>query len=125
RLTVELFSTWWDHHQGQPMTGAKLAEPVVALIDPHGRGRQYIATRLAQMDGTRAGGFVLTRQPPAGKWTAATYALTQTVSDATDDIGHRTHRGHRDEGAASESPIPPMGPMPYAGDDAGEKDGEL
>jgi hypothetical protein len=102
-----------------------LAEPVLAQIDPQGRGRQYVATRLVQMDGTRAAGFVLTRQLAAGKWTAATYALAQTETDAAEGIGHRTHRAHRDDETASSHPTPPMGPMPYAGGDVGEMEGEL
>jgi hypothetical protein len=51
---------------------------VRALLDPQGRGRQHIAARLVQPTGTRAGGFVLTRQEPAGKWAAATYLLVCT-----------------------------------------------
>jgi hypothetical protein len=55
-----------------------LAEPVRALVDPQGRGRQYVAARLGQLAGTRAGGFVLTREEAAGKWGAATYSLVRT-----------------------------------------------
>ena len=43
-------------------------EGVRAFVDPQGRGRQHIAAQLVQLTGTRAGGFVLTRQEPAGKW---------------------------------------------------------
>jgi hypothetical protein len=31
-----------------------------------------------QLTGTRAGGFLLTREEPAGKWGAATYSLVRT-----------------------------------------------
>jgi 3-oxoacyl-(acyl-carrier-protein) synthase len=55
-----------------------LAEPVRALADPQGRSRQFVAARLGQLAGTRAGGFVLTREEAAGKWGAATYALVRT-----------------------------------------------
>jgi hypothetical protein len=41
-------------------------------------GRSAVAARLVQLTGTRAGGFVLTRQEPAGKWGAATYSLART-----------------------------------------------
>ena len=58
RRTAELFTTWWEHHKKQPVTAAELAEPVRVLIDPQGRGRQFVTSRLMQMDGTRAGGFV-------------------------------------------------------------------
>ena len=125
RRVAETFAVWWDHHQDHPVSAAKLAEQVLAQIDPQGRGRQYVATCLAQMDGTRAAGFVLTRQLPAGKWTAATYALAQTDTDAADGIRHRTHRGHRDDETASSPPVLPMSPMPYAGGDVGELEGEL
>ena len=52
---------------------------------------------------TRAAGFVLTRQDPAGTWGAATYALVQ--DSATDAAGQSAH------GANGRTPHP-MGPMP-------------
>jgi hypothetical protein len=52
--------------------------PVCALLDPQRRGRQFTAARLGQLAGTRAGGFVLTRQEAAGKWGKATYSLART-----------------------------------------------
>jgi hypothetical protein len=113
RHIAELFSTWWDNHQDHPMTAAKLAPAVVSLIDPQGRGRQYVSSRLLQMTGTRAGGFTLTRQPAAGKWSAATYAVIQTTTDASSDpTGHRNHREHRAQTAAGQCPMTPMPPMP-------------
>ena len=75
RRTVELFQAWDAHHSNLPMKVADLAEAVRLLIDPQGRGRQYVAARLGQLTGTRAGGFVLTREDPVGKWGAASYAL--------------------------------------------------
>lgn len=45
------------------------------LIDPQNRGRQFIASFLGSHTGTRLGGFVLTKQDPAGKWGTVTYAL--------------------------------------------------
>jgi hypothetical protein len=75
RQIVELFEVW-DAHCGQrPVKAAALAEPVRALLDPQGRGRHHIAARLKQLTGTRAGGFVLTRQKAAGKWGTSTYSL--------------------------------------------------
>jgi hypothetical protein len=47
-----------------------------------GRGRQFRAARLVELAGTRAVGFVLTRQEAAGKWGAATYSLIRTVKEA-------------------------------------------
>jgi hypothetical protein len=75
RQIVELFGAWDAHHSERPVKAADLAEPVRALVDPHGRGRQHVAARLTRLAGTRAGGFALTRQEAAGKWGAATYAL--------------------------------------------------
>jgi hypothetical protein len=75
RQIVTLFEAWNAHHGDNPMKARDLAEPVRALIDPHGRGRQYIAARLPQLAGTCASGFRLTRQEAAGRWGAATYAL--------------------------------------------------
>jgi putative DNA primase/helicase len=72
RWIVELFEAWHAHHGEKPTTAV---EPVRALLDPHGRGRQYVASRLTQLAGTCAGGFALTRQEAAGKWGASTYAL--------------------------------------------------
>jgi hypothetical protein len=80
RRIVELFEAWHAHHADRPTTAADLAEPVRALVDRQGRGRQFVAARLVQFTGTRAGGFVLTRQEPAGKWGATTYSLVRTQS---------------------------------------------
>jgi hypothetical protein len=66
------------HHGERPVKASALPEPVRVLVDPQERGRQHIAARLVQLKGTRAGGFVLTRQEPAGKWGAATYSLVRT-----------------------------------------------
>ena len=49
--------------------------PVCALLDPQRRGRQFMAALLVQLEGTRAGGFVLTRQEAAGGCRNATYSL--------------------------------------------------
>ena len=87
---AELFRTWWEHHGAMPTKVNELGEPVKALADPQGRGRQYLATFFARLAGTHAAGFVLTRQEPAGKWTAATYALTEAAPAASTE--HRTHK---------------------------------
>ena len=75
RQIVELFEAWDLHHGQRPVKAAALAEPVRVSLDPQGHGRQYIAARLKQLAGTRAGGYVLTRQDAGGKWGAATYLL--------------------------------------------------
>ena len=78
RRLVELLNTWSEHHSDRPVEAADLAQPVRALLDPQGRGRQYIAARLTSLENTRAGGFVVTRQRPVGHWGVSTYALVQT-----------------------------------------------
>jgi putative DNA primase/helicase len=109
---AELFHVWWEHHGAAPVKVNQLADAVKAIADPQGRGRQYLATFIAGLGGTHAAGFVLARQESAGKWTAATYALTQ--AGPSDPMGHRTHRTDRLDGATPEPPMTPMGPMPDA-----------
>jgi hypothetical protein len=74
---VELFTTWWEHHGSSAIPLSGLHYSVSSIIDPQGRGRQYVAAAVRNYEGTRAAGFVLTRQQPAGTWGAATYALQQ------------------------------------------------
>ena len=78
REIVELFETWHAHHRDRPVKAKVIAEPVRALLDPQRRGRQFMTARLVQLAGTRAGGFVLTRQEAAGKWGVDTYSLVRT-----------------------------------------------
>jgi hypothetical protein len=103
----ELFRTWDDCHGDAPVKAAELAERVERIIDPQGRGRQYVTSRLGTLAKTRAAGFVLTRQEAAGVWGAATYSLRRTVPNGNDGKGHRDHRDHGDHRA----PMPPMTPM--------------
>jgi hypothetical protein len=115
---AELFKTWSKHHGNKPIRAVELAESVQRLIDPLGRGRQFVATALGRMAGTRAAGFVLVRQEGSGKWGAASYALHQTIGDADSGIGHRGHRGHRAADQIPADPKPPMTPMPDGLEDA-------
>jgi hypothetical protein len=54
------------------------------MVDPQGRGRQFLAAAVGKLAGTRAAGFVLTRQQAAGKWSAATYALQETMPEGSE-----------------------------------------
>ena len=65
---AEVFKTWWNLHENEPIRASELTAPVRRLIDPLDRGRQFVATSLGKMAGTRAAGFVLVRQEGAGKW---------------------------------------------------------
>ncbi|MDE2238754.1 MAG: hypothetical protein KGJ73_02345 [Rhodospirillales bacterium] len=76
RLRVsELFEAWWQEHRTAPIKIAELHDSVRAIADPQGRGRQYVATFIGKLSGTRAAGFVLTRQEASGKWGSASYQL--------------------------------------------------
>jgi hypothetical protein len=117
----EFFTTWWTHHGSAPIAANDLDHRVKAIIDPQGRGRQYVAVALMRLAGTRAAGFVLSRQESAGKWTPATYALAQDLAaDHSRQGAHRQHggNGHADglgqsHGAyGSYGSYGPMGPTP-------------
>ena len=84
---AELFAVWWERHQDRPVAVRDLHDDVRHIADPQARGRQYLSSHLEKLAGTRIAGFVLTRQPSAGKWGAATYALH--VTEGAD--GHRDH----------------------------------
>jgi hypothetical protein len=103
---AELFTTWWSIHGASPVTVNDLDGRLKLIVDPQNRGRQYQAVVVQNLAGTRAAGFVLTRQQSAGTWTAATYALQQDM--ATDRTGHRTHGPN----GPTPHPVGPMGPMP-------------
>jgi hypothetical protein len=99
---ADLFAIWWERHGDEPIPVRQLHDDVKQASDPQGRGRQYLASQLEKLVGTRMAGFVLTRQVPAGKWGVATYALEKT--DALGD--HRGHRGHR----VTDAPDAPYAP---------------
>ena len=119
---AELFQVWWENHGSAPVKSNQLAEAVKAVADPQGRGRQYLATFIAGLAGTHAAGFVLSRQEPAGKWTAATYSLTKP--EAASHTEHRTHGTDGPKTAAPVEPVTPMGPMPDALDSDAVPPGE-
>ena len=76
RLRVaEMFEAWFEAHHDLPVPAGQLDETVRCILDPQARGRQYLTTSLNAHVGTRAGGYVLTRQDAAGKWGRSTYAL--------------------------------------------------
>jgi hypothetical protein len=72
---TEIFAAWSQAHSDKPMAVADLAEPVKVAADPAGRGRQYLASVIRALDGTRAAGFVLTRGASVGRWQPDRYAL--------------------------------------------------
>ncbi len=114
QAVADLFAAWWTHHHNMPVMAKDLHDEVRQLADPQGRGRQFLASALDKLTNTRMAGFVLTRQAPAGKWGAATYALKNLGGAET----HRGHRGHRGDDKENQSVMPPYAdPMPpYAPD---------
>jgi hypothetical protein len=98
--TAEIFTAWWTYHQSKPIAASELNFSVQAIIDPQGRGRQYIAAALMRLAGTRAAGFVLTRQESLGTWTPATYALRKV--EPSEHSGHNSHTDHRPNGRAGD-----------------------
>ena len=103
---ADLFAIWWERYRDKPIAARQLQDDVKHARDPQGRGRQYQASQLEKLAGTRMAGFVFTRQAATGKWGVATYALEKTGS-AQD---HRDHRGHR---VASQFPDAPDAPYAF------------
>ena len=75
QAVADLFALWWDKHESRAVAVRDLHAEVKQTADPHGRGRQFLASYLGRLAGTRLAGFVLTRQRPTGKWSAATFSL--------------------------------------------------
>jgi hypothetical protein len=103
------FRTWHQRHGHEPVQVRDLHDEVTHALDPHRRGRQYLASLLEKHTGTRIGGFVLTRQAPAGKWGAATYAL-ESVAEIPEHRGHRGHPDQNTEPTHSDAPDAPYAP---------------
>lgn len=80
--TAEIFEAWRHIHGSMPVLASMLSEEVKRLIDPQARGRQFVSAQLEKLVNTRMHGHVLTRQAPAGKWGAATFALIVSASEA-------------------------------------------
>lgn len=79
---AELFILWWDRHQDRPVLLSQIDPEVLQAVDPQGRGRQYVSSRLMEMTGTRIAGYMLTRQEGSGRWGKATYALAKMSIEA-------------------------------------------
>ena len=133
QVVAEFFSNWHAIYNDKPVPVRDIDDQLLRIIDPQNRGRQFVASELQKMAGTRLGGFVLTRQAPPGKWGATTYAIQRTT-DAQSDRGHRGHRtdeptinvngttngsdpepqdGKNNVQNESAGPMPPTNPMPY------------
>jgi hypothetical protein len=78
QATHDLFVVWWGHHRDAPTKAYELHLEGQKIIDPQGRGRQFVAAQLEKLVGTRLGGYVLTRQRGDALYAVATYALLET-----------------------------------------------
>lgn len=106
QVIAELFALWWERHENQATAIRDLDDDVCRVIDPQGRGRQFLSAQFEKLTGTRMAGFVLTRQAASGKWGVATYALARTDGQE----GHRDHREHKGSEQPlhlSDTPYPP------------------
>jgi hypothetical protein len=83
-MTTELFNAWWENHGTSAKKASELADPVLKIIDPHERGRQYVSGQLEKFTGTRVGGFLLTRNKGENYREAATYRLEQTEAPSAE-----------------------------------------
>ncbi len=81
------------------------------IADPQNRGRQFLASKLETLTGTRLAGWVLTRQPPNGKWGVATYALMKTGTNTA----RSNNRGPGRRSPIEEVLMTPMPPMAMEG----------
>jgi hypothetical protein len=68
----EFFQAWHARHGSAPLKLRDLDASVCALV---GGSRQKLATFVRDLEGTRAGGFVMTVRKSEGKWGVADYAV--------------------------------------------------
>jgi hypothetical protein len=130
QIITDFYLTWWENHGNKPMRVAGLHDDVTSIIDPQRRGPRFLVSSVGKLVNTRMAGFILTRQAPAGKWGASTYALNKVDADET-HRGHRDHRpdelkpdaissGHNGQPACVSAPMTPMTPMPLSSADEDE-----
>jgi len=117
RVLADLFTCWHTHHKTEAVAVAALAMPVAEILDPLNRGRQFRASRVQSMIGTRAAGFVLRYEPSTGKWGTGAYALERTAPED----GPKAAAGEPEPPA----PMPPMPPMPLPAKAERDWQGEL
>ena len=89
-----LFAAWDKHHGSSPQTAHGLDAEVQKIIDPNGRGRQFVAAQLEKLAGARFAGFVLTHHKGPNPREAATYALIRTGDSQLPDLAHDTYDLH-------------------------------
>ena len=68
----EFLQAWYAQHGSKPIKLRDLDARVSAVL---GGSRQNLATFIRNLEGARAGGFVVTVTKPQGRWGAADYAV--------------------------------------------------
>jgi hypothetical protein len=68
---AEIFTTWWECHQDNPIRASTLDARVIEIIDPgQKRTLNWHAARVAELVGTRQSGFVLEISAAPGEGSA-------------------------------------------------------
>jgi len=76
---VEFFTLWHELYGDRAVKIKNLDIRLRMLADPQGHGsRQSLASFVANLAGTRAAGYVMMRNIPAGAWGTSTYAVKRT-----------------------------------------------
>ncbi|MCF3935319.1 hypothetical protein L1787_18145 [Acuticoccus sp. M5D2P5] len=96
---IQAFEVWWSERGSEPVAARDLSDDVRTALNLQKRSRQFIASTLDALSGTRMGGYVLTRQKPSSKWSVIKYALERTS----------WHHEHADDPDATQAP----GSSPY------------
>lgn len=71
---VEFFTAWHKRYGDRGIKVRELEIELQRLANTNG-SRQSLASFVANLAGTRAGGYVMVRNAPIGKWGTSTYAL--------------------------------------------------
>jgi hypothetical protein len=99
-----------DNINGTLLRLNDLHDDVKAILDPQGRGRQFLARAVQDLTNTRQSGFVLTREKGAGRKSVATYQLKEAPKGGNGGK-HTPHTPHTPAGAGTSAES-----MPAAGE---------
>ena len=125
--TVEIFQSWWEHHEDGLVKASELADEVQALIVPGPkRTRQDVASRVAKLVGTQVGGFRLTSdkgRKGKGRWAALQYQLIQRAEDeASNEDADGSNKAEPQHADPSDNAIPKRPPASAGTDPFGLDD---
>ena len=107
RQVMDLYDAWDAKYGALPIASKNLDDAVRAIIDPASRGRQFVASTLDKLTGTRSGGFVLERHRGDSKWGTTRYVLAvadQAVVDARAKARENDAKAREQGGQAQDGP---------------------